>query len=158
MHEIFHEQWPCGILPTNVRLVNQLEPDELCFYYLLYLFVIFIVLHTGREHTDGLAVHASYGIVHFLLPWRKTSIHRDSAGEVGVVVGIFSTHVQKQNVAIAAHFAVSNVMKHAGVRPGGDDGLICKSARPFPKEFMHILGLNLILLNTRLNKFQHTSE
>src|SRR5690606_40080914 len=101
---------------------------------------------------------ASYGIVHFLLPWRKTSIRRDSAGEVGVVVGIFSTHVQKQNVAIAAHFAVSNVMKHAGVRPGGDDGLICKSARPFPKEFMHILGLNLILLNTRLNKFQHTSE
>lgn len=56
--------------------------------------------------------------------WRgvKLPVHGNGTGHVGVVVAVFRAYVHEHQGAVFTPLAVLDVVQHAGVLAGGDDG------------------------------------
>ena len=158
VHEIFLVQRPIGILALHVGLVQQSKPDQFTFHDAAHFLVVLVQHGAGAQHLRRFVLHAQHRIVHFTLPFRETSVHRDAARKITRVTAVLATEIHQDHIAIVAHLIVGHVVQHTGVVAAGDDRCVGMAARSVADEFMRDLRFDLVFLHAGFHETAHALE
>ena len=81
---------------------------------------------------------------------RETAIHRESTGDVAVVVILQrTTGINQQKLTVLKLGLISCVMQHAGIIPASDNGAVGRSTSPIASEVSFHRRLHLSLVHAR---------
>ena len=101
--------------------------------------------------------HAKDQIIDLALARREPPVDRNGSCQIGVVIRERGSHIQKQQISVAANLVVGMIMQHTGVASSGNDWRIGKRAAT-TKEFMGKLSFHLVFADPRTCEFQDAAK
>ncbi len=106
----------------------------------------------GAGGVDRRVLGGQHELVQRALLGAEAAVGRKGARDVGGVAGIFAAGVDQAQLAglepgIAGGGVTGRIVEHAGVRAGGDDRRIGRSARAVAAEFVQQFGLDLVFVH-----------
>lgn len=93
---------------------------------------------------DGGLLRGHHDLVERALRAGEAPVDGEGAGDVGSVAVEFAAGVDQAQVAVAQFGVAGAVVQHAGIRTGGDDGVVGHALRAVAAEFVEQFGLEVI--------------
>src|SRR5690349_10098669 len=98
------------------------------------------------------------GIVNRFLAFAEFSIHRNSAGQIGIITSISCSKIHQYQLSVPAFLVVAYVMERTGPVATGYNASISFSTGSLAEKGMNDLGFDLVLHNPGPDKTHDTQK
>ena len=158
MHVIFPDNGRIGRFFRHLRGCDEPQLDEFPGGKNAHQAFVLRFQDSGFQNLFGVGHHIQHAFIHSALAGGEFSVHGNGAGHVGVVIPVFRAYIHKHQIAVFAPFVVLDIMQHAGILSGSDDGQDGEFARTAADEFVGQESLNLPFAHPRPDESEQFPE